>query len=158
MIIRDATHTDLPGILAIYNEVIVNSTAIYALGPVTLEDRAAWLEARQARQYPVLVAMEGDEVLGFASYGDWRGAWAGYKFTVEHSVHVRDGRRGSGIGRRLMLQLINEAQQAGLHVMIGGIDAENGASIKFHESLGFISATSPLMTPFMARCLRCRCS
>ncbi|MCK9993351.1 MAG: L-amino acid N-acyltransferase [Alphaproteobacteria bacterium] len=137
MLIRDATHADLPGILAIYNEVIATSTAVYAFEPVTLEDRAAWLEARQARQFPVLVAMEADEVLGFASYGDWRGAWAGYKYTVEHSVHIRDGLRGKGIGRQLMQQLINEARQAGLHVMIGGVDADNKASIKFHERLGF---------------------
>lgn len=137
MLIRDATHADLPGILAIYNEVIATSTAVYAFEPVTLEDRAAWLAARQARQFPVLVAMEADEVLGFASYGDWRGAWAGYKYTVEHSVHIRDGLRGKGIGRQLMQQLINEARQAGLHVMIGGVDADNKASIKFHERLGF---------------------
>lgn len=137
MLIRDATHADLPGILAIYNEVIATSTAVYAFEPVTLEDRAAWLEARQARQFPVLVAMEADEVLGFASYGDWRGAWAGYKYTVEHSVHIRDGLRGKGIGRQLLQQLINEARQAGLHVMIGGVDADNKASIKFHERLGF---------------------
>jgi L-amino acid N-acyltransferase len=137
MIIRDAIHADLPGILGIYNEIIATSTAIYALEPVTLEDRAAWLEARQARQFPVLVAMEADEVLGFASYGDWRGAWAGYKFTVEHSLHIHAAHRGTGVGRQLMLRLIDAACAAGKHVMIGGIDADNVASIKFHERLGF---------------------
>jgi len=139
MILRNATQSDLPGILAIYNEVIVNSTAIYALAPVTPEERALWLQARQARDFPVLVAVEADEVLGFASYGEWRGAWAGYKFTVEHSVHVRDGQRGKGIGQQLMRRLMQEAQSAGLHVMIGAIDAANAASIKFHERLGFKS-------------------
>jgi L-amino acid N-acyltransferase len=138
MIIRDAVHADLPGILDIYNEVVATSTAIYALEPVTLEERAAWLEARQARQFPVLVAMEADEVLGFASYGDWRGAWAGYKFTVEHSVHIHAAHRGTGVGRQLMLRLIDAARAAGKHVMIGAIDASNAASIKFHESLGFV--------------------
>ena len=137
MILRDATAGDLPGILAIYNEVIVNSTAIYALAPVTLADRAQWLAARQAQNFPVLVAVDADEVLGFASYGEWRGAWAGYKYTVEHSVHIAASHRGTGIGRQLMLRLIDAAQTAGLHVMIGGIDADNVASIKFHERLGF---------------------
>ncbi|MEQ1890065.1 MAG: N-acetyltransferase family protein [Alphaproteobacteria bacterium] len=138
MIIRDATQADLPGILAIYNEVIVNTTAVYALAPVTLEERTHWLETRQARGFPVLVAVEGDSVLGFASYGDWRGA-AGYKFTVEHSVHILDVLRGRGIGQQLMHRLILKAQGAGLHVMIGGIDSTNTASIKFHERLGFTS-------------------
>ncbi|MFZ5836044.1 MAG: GNAT family N-acetyltransferase [Pseudomonadota bacterium] len=137
MIIRNAAEADLPGILAIYNEVIVNSTAVYALVPVTLDNRAQWLAARQAQNFPVLVAVEADEVLGFASYGEWRGAWAAYKFTVEHSVHIAAAHRGTGIGHQLMLRLIETAQSAGLHVMIGGIDAENAASIKFHERLGF---------------------
>ncbi len=137
MIIRDAITADLPGILAIYNDVIATSTAVYALVPVTLEDRAQWLKARQAQNFPVLVAVDADDVLGFASYGEWRGAWAGYKFTVEHSVHIAAAHRGAGIGRQLMLRLIETAQTAGLHVMIGGIDAQNTASIKFHERLGF---------------------
>lgn len=137
MIIRDAIHTDLPGILAIYNEVIANSTAVYAFEPVNLADRAAWLENRQAKGFPVLVAAEGDDVLGFASYGEWRGAWPGYKYTVEHSVHIKAGRRGAGIGRQLMQYLIHKAQSAKLHVMLGAIDAENAASIQFHERLGF---------------------
>ncbi len=137
MIIRDATPGDLPGILAIYNEVIATSTAVYALAPVTLEDRAQWLKAREKQGFPVLVAVDADEVLGFASYGEWRGAWAGYRYTVEHSVHIAAAHRGTGIGRQLMLRLIDTAQTTGLHVMIGGIDAENAASIKFHEQLGF---------------------
>ncbi|MFZ5931114.1 MAG: GNAT family N-acetyltransferase [Pseudomonadota bacterium] len=137
MIIRNATAKDLPGILAIYNDVIATSTAVYALAPVSLEDRTQWLAAKQARGFPVFAAVEGDEVLGFASYGEWRGAWAGYKFTVEHSVHVKAGMRGTGIGRLLMQHLIDAAQTAGLHVMIGAIDAGNAASIRFHEKLGF---------------------
>jgi len=137
MIIRDASQSDLPGILAIYNEVITNSTAVYALEPVSLENRAQWMAARQAQGFPVLAAVEDSHVLGFASYGEWRGAWAGYRYTVEHSVHVSASHRGSSIGRQLIEHLIGRAEQAGLHVMIGGIDAENAASIKFHERLGF---------------------
>lgn len=140
MIIRDATEADLPGILAIYNEIIDNSTAVYALEPVSLENRAQWMAEREAQGFPVLAAVEGAQVLGFASYGEWRGAWAGYKFTVEHTVHVEAGHRGSGIGRQLMEVLIARAEQAGLHVMIGAIDADNTASIRFHERLGFKTA------------------
>ena len=139
MIIRDAMAQDLPGILAIYNDVIATSTAVYAAAPVSLEDRAQWLAARQAQGFPVLVAADGDAVQGFASYGEWRFSGAGYKFTVEHTVHVKAGLRGTGIGRQLMQRLIDAAQTAGLHVMIGAIDADNAASIRFHEKLGFKS-------------------
>jgi L-amino acid N-acyltransferase len=132
-----ATVDELPGILAIYNEVIEHSTAIYALAPTTLAERRTWLEARVASGYPVLVAIERDEVLGFASFGDWRGTWPGYRYTVEHTVHVRSDARGRGLGRQLVEALFPLALALGKHVMIGGIDASNVRSIRFHERLGF---------------------
>jgi len=137
-LIRAATQDDLPAVLAIYNEVIASSTAVYALEPATLAERQAWLAARTAMGFPVLVAVDGSgEIAGFASFGEWRGAWPGYRYTVEHSVHVRHDRRGAGVGRALVEALFPRALALGKHVMLGGIDAANEASIRFHARLGF---------------------
>ncbi len=135
--IRDATPGDLPAITAIFNEVIANSTAVYFLQPVTLDDRRAWFEARRRAGYPVLVAEQGGEVLGFSSFGEFRGVWPGYRYSVEHSVHVRADARGRGLGRRLVEALFEPALAMDKHVMIGGVDADNAASIALHEALGF---------------------
>lgn len=140
MRIRPATASDVPAILAIYNEVIATSTAVYAIAPVTLDDRRAWFETRRDAGFPVLVAAEGDtpdDVVGFASFGEWRGAWPGFRYTVEHSIHVRADRRGCGIGRPLVEALFPLALAMDKHVMLGGIDAENEASLRFHARLGF---------------------
>lgn len=136
--IRDATEADLPGILDIYNEVILGSTAVYTDDPVPLEERRQWLLARRALGYPVLVAVdEGGEVLGFASFGDFRN-WPGYRHSCEHSVHVRADRRGRGVGRHLVEALFPRAAALGKHVMLAAVDADNAASILFHERLGFV--------------------
>jgi phosphinothricin acetyltransferase len=137
MLIRPANADDLPQVLAIYNEVIARSTAIYTDMPATLDDRRAWLETREAQGFPVLVADGAGEVLGFASFGEWRGAWPGYRYTAEHSVHVRADRRGRGTGRRLVEALFPLARDLGKHVMIAGVDADNAASLRFHARLGF---------------------
>jgi L-amino acid N-acyltransferase len=134
--IQDATEEDLAGLLAIYNEVIATSTAIYSYLPVTLQERREWWRTRTAQGYPVLVAREAASVVGFASFGDFR-AWPGYRFTVEHSVHVRAAGRGRGTGTLLVQALLSRAAALGKHVMIGGVDALNAASIRFHERLGF---------------------
>jgi L-amino acid N-acyltransferase len=134
--IARASHAHLPGILAIYNEVIRTSTAVFSEVEVTLENREAWLEAKHASGHPVLVAADDSGVIGFATFGDFR-TWPGYRFSVEHSVHVRADRRRRGVGRALVLELVEEARRAGKHVMIAGIDAENVTSIALHESLGF---------------------
>jgi len=134
--IDEANEGDLPAILAIHNEVVANSTAIYTNDPSTLAERAAWREQRLAQGYPVLVARDGDEVLGFSSFGDWR-AWPGYAATVEHSVHVRADVRRQGVGRALLSALPDRARALGKHVMLGGIDADNAASRALHIRLGF---------------------
>jgi L-amino acid N-acyltransferase len=134
--VRAASEADLPDILAIYNDVIATSTAVYTSQPATLEERRAWWSARCAQGFPVLVVVDGG-VLGFASFGEWRGAWPGYRYTVEHSVHVRHDVRARGIGRALVEALFPLALELEKHVMIGGIDAANNASIRFHERLGF---------------------
>lgn len=134
--IRDLDEDDLPGLLAIYNDVLLHSTAIYREEPATLDERRGWWQARVKAQQPVIVAVDDSGVVGFASYGDFR-AWPGYRFTVEHSVHIRADRRSQGVGSLLMTPLIEHARAAGKHVMIAGVDAENAGSLRFHERLGF---------------------
>jgi phosphinothricin acetyltransferase len=136
MQIRDAEESDLPGLLAIYNDVIATSTAVYSDNPATLEDRRQWREARLASGYPILVAIDSSGVVGFSTFGDFR-AWPGYRFTVEHSVHVRADCRGRGVGGELLQALFPRAAALGKHVMIAGVDAANTASIRFHERFGF---------------------
>lgn len=135
-LIRAATPDDLPAITAIYNQVIASSTAVYSDDPVTVEERAGWLAGRQAQGYPVLVAEAEGGVGGFASFGDFR-AWPGYRFTVEHSVHVREDLRGRGLGAPLVSALFPLAAGLGKHMMVAGVDADNAGSIRFHERLGF---------------------
>ncbi|HEY0790332.1 MAG TPA: GNAT family N-acetyltransferase [Chthoniobacterales bacterium] len=134
--VRDACREDLPGLLAIYNDVVLTSTAIYTEALESLEQREAWWQQRTRQGYPVLVVRDGSGVLGFASFGDFR-AWPGYRFTVEHSVHVRSDQRRQGVGTALLLGLIDRAVALRKHAMVGGIDAENTTSIRFHENLGF---------------------
>lgn len=136
MVIRDATRDDLAGILAIYNEVIAHSTAVYVFQAVDLANRTAWFEGRKAAGYPVLVADDGGAVTGFASFGDFRPS-PGYAWTVEHSVHIRADRRGRGLGRAIVQTLIDQARAMGKHAMIGGVDADNVASLALHRRLGF---------------------
>jgi phosphinothricin acetyltransferase len=135
--ISPATRRDLPEILKIYNEVIRNSTAVYTEVEFTAERGQAWFEAKLASGFPMLAARDASGVTGFGSFADFR-AWPCYRHSVEHSVHVRSDRRGQGIGRSLVIELMSQATGMGKHVMIAGIDADNAVSIKLHESLGFI--------------------
>jgi phosphinothricin acetyltransferase len=137
--IRDAAAADLPAILEITNEAIMNTTAVWSLTPVTLAQRSAWFEERRARGFPVLVAERDGEVAGFASFGDFR-PWEGYLHTVEHSIYVAPSAQGAGLGGALLAELLRRAAALGKHTMIGGIEAGNAASLALHAKAGFFEA------------------
>jgi L-amino acid N-acyltransferase YncA len=127
-------------ILAIFNDAIANSTALYDYQPRAPETMVAWFDAKSRGRYPVIgLENAGGELLGFASYGPFR-AWPAYKYTVEHSIYVDARFRGQGVGRRLLREIVAAAESQDYHVMVGGIDAANAVSIKLHESLGFTHA------------------
>lgn len=127
-------------ILAILNEVIAHSTALYDYRPRSLESMSGWFSAKQASNFPVIGAISlSGELLGFASYGTFR-AWPAYKYSVEHSVYIHRDHRGKGLAQALMRQLIEQAVTQQYHVMIGGIDETNSASVALHQKLGFSHA------------------
>lgn len=134
--VRNAIENDLPAMLEIYNEIILNTTAVWHYEPHTLEMRKEWFEQRQKEGFPIFVAMEEQKMLGFSSFGPFR-PWPGYKKTVENSVYVASDSRGRGVGKLLIPPLIEAAKQIGLHSMVAGIEAENEASIALHEKFGF---------------------
>lgn len=124
-------------ILEILNEAILYSTALYDYKPRDPSSMVAWFQAKDSASYPVVGAFDDyGRLLGFATYGAFRN-WPAYKYSVEHSVYVRQECRGVGIGSSLMRRLIEEAKCQNYHTMVGGIDASNLVSLALHSKLGF---------------------
>ena len=134
--IRSYTENDCQAILEIINYNILNSTALYDYNIRTLDQQKAIFEDKLAKNFPIIVAVENEIVVGFGYYSEFRFREA-YKFTVEHSVYAHQNHQGKGIGKLLLSELIRLAKAQNLHTMIGVIDAENTGSITFHEKLGF---------------------
>jgi len=137
MIIRPATREDLPGILAIYNDAVINTTASYDYEPRTLDHRIAWFEDHAKHNLPIFVAVDGaGRVVGWSALNRFHDRM-GYRFTSENSVYVAADQRGKGVGKLLMAPLVKAARERGLHAIIAAIDAANEASIRLHAGFGF---------------------
>jgi L-amino acid N-acyltransferase YncA len=136
IIIRDAREDDLAAILDIYNEVILNTTAVYSEQPHTLQMRKDWYNDRVKNNFPVFVADAGGKVAGFSSFGHFR-VWPCYRYTVEVSVYVDTAFRGKGMSKKLLQSLIDRGAEMNMHAMIAGISADNQISINLHHSFGF---------------------
>lgn len=137
MEIRDGVAADLPALLAIYNAAILTTTSSWDYEPWSAVHHADWYAHKVEQGQPLLVAVDGDELLGYATYGEFRSK-IGYAATREHSVYVRDTARAHGVGTSLMRSLIERARAAGVHVLIGGITSDNEASLRMHARLGFV--------------------
>ena len=149
--IRQAVEADIPGILEIYNDAILTTTALYTYDPFTLPMMQQWFADKKAKALPVFVtearvAAAGEDKLatapgaaiiaGFASYGPFR-PWPAYKYSVEHSIYVHRDQRGKGISKKLLRTLIGHASAASLHTIVAGIDSQNEVSINLHRQFGF---------------------
>ena len=109
--IRDSETRDVEAITAIQNAFIGSAAIEWTDAEYSVDDRRAWLEAQRAAGYPVLVAVRAGEVVGWASFGEFRDTarWPGYRLTVEHTIHVRHDQWGRGVGRRLIDALVERA-------------------------------------------------
>jgi L-amino acid N-acyltransferase YncA len=137
MHIRSATFADLPALLDIHNDAVRTLKAIWTDKLDTLEDRRAWFDGRKAAGLPVIVAeTEDGTIAGYGSYGPFR-AKEGYRLTMEHSIYVAPGARGKGVGKALLVRLIEQARADGCHVLVGAVDGENAASVALHQTCGF---------------------
>jgi L-amino acid N-acyltransferase len=136
MHIREAQHKDLEIILNIMNDAILNTTSIYDYEIRTDEFVINWFNKKRLDDMPVLVFEINNQAVAYGSYGIFR-AWDAYKFSVEHSIYVHKNFQGQGIGKQLLIALIDKAKKNGYHTMIAGIDAANQKSCGFHKKFGF---------------------
>jgi len=136
MRIRLVGAADIAPILEIWNPLIRDTSVTFTSVEKTHDGLADDIAARGTA---FLVAEEAGALMGFASYGTFRGG-PGYVHTAEHTVIVAPAAQGRGAGRALMHALEDQARAAGVHVLVAGVSAENVSAIAFHRAIGFAEA------------------
>lgn len=137
MELRPARDADAPAITAIHNHAVEHTTAIWNDVLVDEANRLVWMHGKRDAGLPLFVADEDGTAVGYATWGPFR-AFDGYRHTIEHSVYVHPDHHGRGTDGRLLDALIEEAGSRDVHVMVAAIEAGNAASIRLHESRGFV--------------------
>ncbi len=135
-LIRLATEHDLGAINDIYSYSVLYSTATYQTEPSTMEERTAWFKA-QSPQHPVIVAEINGTVIGWGSLAPFRQR-AAYRHSVEESVYIHHDYHRRGIGRTILLELIELAKKHGHHRVIATISGDQEPSLALHRAVGFI--------------------
>lgn len=134
--IRAATPADAAAICAIWNPVIRDTLVTFNPVQKTPDDITAMIADKAAHGFPFLVAQAQGALVGFATYGQFRGG-DGYRHTAEHTIILGPAARGQGLGRRLMDALCDHARAGGMHSLWAGCSAANPEAIAFHTAIGF---------------------
>ncbi len=133
--IRKAESTDLSKITEIYNDAIRTTTATFDTTPKTNEEQRVWFDDHGAKN-PIMVAEHNGVIIAWGSLSKWSDRCA-YTDTAEVSLYVTELYRGKGIGKQLLIRLLEEGRKQGLHAVIARITEGNTNSLSLHESLGF---------------------
>jgi L-amino acid N-acyltransferase YncA len=135
MDIRPATEADMPAVTAIYNDAVARTTGTFDTVARTLEEQKAWFAAHGPSR-PVVVAVSGGKVLGWASLSEYSGRCA-YSRTAEVSVYVDESARGKGCGGRLLDAVLDAGRAGGVKEVIARIAEGNEVSLALHRKRGF---------------------
>ena len=136
LIIREATSDDAEAIRLIYNHEVENETSTMDLVPRTLETQREWIAARSGAFCAVVAVDSSGTVLGFGALSEYKDR-SGYRSTVENSVYVHRDVARRGIGKQILLHLLETATVSGFHSVIARIEAQSLASRGLHSSCGF---------------------
>lgn len=131
--IRPATLADGAAIARIYNEGIRGRGATFETRERTVDDIRAWFAEPR---FPLLVAVDGGQVVGFASASSYR-ARACYAGIAEYSVYVATSHHGRGVGSALMPVFLDALEQAGFWKVLSRLFPENTASRALCARFGF---------------------
>ena len=135
LMIRPAKITDLPAIAEIYNDAILNTTAVFHTDMKDMDYYQGWFSSHDEK-HPAWVYELDDECVGFVSLSAWSDK-CGYDGTQEISVYVQTSHRGKGIGKQLMQAMIEHGTKLGVTTILSRIEADNKLSIQLHSDLGF---------------------
>jgi phosphinothricin acetyltransferase len=139
-IIRDSVDADLPAITAIYGHAVRTGTASFEYDPPDLAEMTRRRAEVLGRGFPYLVA-EHDGIVAGYTYANTYRARPAYRFSVEDSIYIAPDRQGAGIGRQLLLALLQRCEALDLRLVIAVIgDSATAASIRLHERCGFTHA------------------
>lgn len=135
--IRELRSEDLSAVTEIYTDAVLHGTASYELTPPDLGEMSSRYSTLKDMGYPYLAAVDGSgQLLGYA-YGSAFRSRPAYRWLVEDSIYVHSSARGRGVGKALLVRLLDQCEALGFRQMVAVIGGASEVSMAMHRSCGF---------------------
>ncbi|MDX6235036.1 MAG: phosphinothricin acetyltransferase, partial [Nocardioidaceae bacterium] len=137
LVVRAGAATDVPALTELYNHYVEHTHVTFDLEPFTVEQRQSWFaHYAETGRHRLLVATEGDDVVGYATSSRFRDKPA-YAPSVEATVYCHPDATGHGIGPALYAELFRRLADEDVHMAYAGVALPNDASLALHRRFGF---------------------
>jgi len=138
---RDATESDLPRIVEIYNFAVATRKCSCDLAPTTVAARRPSFLAHTPDHRPLWVAEDSARpdagVLGYLGFFHFMNERPGYFITADLAIYLHPEAQGRGLGTWLITQAIERAPSMGIETLTATIFASNESSIALFARMGF---------------------
>ena len=137
MDIRVAAFDDIEAIVDIYNQAIATGQKTADITPVTAEDRDKWFEDHSPDKYPILIAEDGNLIVGYLNISAYRPGRMALRYTAEVSYYVHFEHHRQGIASKLLQHAIGMCPSLRIKTLFAILLDSNQGSIKLLEKFGF---------------------
>jgi phosphinothricin acetyltransferase len=132
-----AKKNDLAAVVEIYNQAIKAGENTADTETLSIEERTEWFESHTPDKYPLLIAKEGDEVLGYATISAYRYGRKALRHTAEISYYIHFNHHRKGVASQLMQTALGLCESLQIKTLIAILIGCNQGSIKLLEKNGF---------------------
>ena len=137
MNIRIAKFGDLEKIVEIYNQAIAAGEKTADITPVTVNDRKKWFKGHTPVKYPILVAEDGESIVGYLAINAYRPGRMALRHTAEVSYFIQFEHHRKGIASRLLQYAIDICPSLQIKTLFAVLVDSNQNSIRVLEKYGF---------------------
>ena len=137
MKIRTATFDDIEAMVDIYNQAIAAGRKTADLTPVSIRDREKWFKDHTPDRYPILVAENGNQIVGYLTISAYRPGRMALRYTAEVSYYVHYEHHRQGIASKLLQHAIGMCPSLRIKTLFAILLDSNQGSIKLLEKFGF---------------------
>lgn len=137
MIIRSFTPEDMESIVKIYNHAVDEKFATADVDHISIDSRKEWFAQHSPGTYPIYVAEENSELIGWCSLSPHRPGRKALITVAEISYYIHKDHRRKGVASSLIKYTIESAKSLGFKNLISILLDLNKPSIHILDKFGF---------------------
>lgn len=134
--LRIATVEDLPEIIKIYNEAILDGVSTADSRVVSIEDKLDWFHENE-NMHPILVKEYHGRIIAWILFQPFYANLYSYRHTASINIYIDKNFQGKKLGQKFLGEALDVALDYNIKTLLALTFSDSMATIKLFKKLGF---------------------